>query len=296
MEHLSRERLLAGLGQIRDSPQDSGRLVLIVRRPAVGERALPAEAVLDQVAGLDGDSWLTRGSTSTPDGSADPQRQVTVMNARVAELVAGGTGRMPLAGDQLYLDLDLSPGNLPAGSLLAVGQAVLQVSEAPHLGCAKFVERFGVEAMRFVNSRVGRQLRLRGMNARVLVSGTVRLGDLAVKAPIRLAPSPRRLTCVLPGLSVAQGDLVGLGDVVGLDGSESHAQALASLSQQLEGVGGGALRGGALRISPVFLDQMGLQRCSDFVGRLQRVVDGPVPCSVVNHGASIVPLQLRRCR
>ena len=105
------------------------------------------------------------------------------MNSRAAELVADGTGRMPLAGDQLYLDLDLSLDNLPAGSLLAVGQAVLQVSEAPHLGCAKFVERFGAEAMRFVNSRAGRQLRLRGMNARVVVSGTVRLGDLAAKLP-----------------------------------------------------------------------------------------------------------------
>ena len=93
---------------------------------------------------------------------------------------------------------------------------------------------------------------------------------------------------------VAQGDLVGLGDVVGLDGSESHAQALASLPQQLEGVGGGALRGGALRISPVFLDEVGLQGCGDFVGRLQRVVDGPVPCSVVNHGASIAPLRAFR--
>ena len=90
---------------------------------------------------------------------------------------------MPLAGDQLYLDLDLSLDNLPAGSLLAVGQAVLQVSEAPHLGCAKFVERFGAEAMRFVNSRAGRQLRLRGMNARVVVPGTVRLGDLVAKLP-----------------------------------------------------------------------------------------------------------------
>src|ERR1039457_1920821 len=89
VEHLSRERLMAGLGQIRDSPQDGGRLVLVVRRPASGERARPAEAVLDQVAGLDGDNWLTRGSTSTPDGSADPQRQVTVMNSRAAELVAG---------------------------------------------------------------------------------------------------------------------------------------------------------------------------------------------------------------
>jgi hypothetical protein len=183
VEYLSRERLVAGLDRIRDSPRDGGRVVLIVRRPSVGVRDLPTEAVLDQVAGLDGDNWLARGSTRTPDGSADPQRQVTVMNARAAELVAGGTDRMPLAGDQLYLDLDLSLDNLPAGSLLAVGQAVLQVSEVPHLGCAKFVERFGAEAMRFVNSRVGRQLRLRGMNARVVVPGTVRRGDLAVKAP-----------------------------------------------------------------------------------------------------------------
>jgi hypothetical protein len=190
VEHLSRERLVAALGRVRDSPRDNGRLVLVVRLPAVGGRDLPGEALLDQVAGLAGDNWLARGSSSTPDGSADPQRQVTVMNARVAELVAGGTDRMPLAGDQLYLDLDLSVGNLPAGSLLVVGQAVLQVSGVPHLGCAKFVERFGTEAMRFVNSRVGRELRLRGMNTRVVVPGTVRVGDLAAKTPARLAASP----------------------------------------------------------------------------------------------------------
>ncbi len=183
MEHLSRERLAAGLDHIRDSPRDCGRLLLVVRRPATGERVLPSEAMLDQVAGLVGDNWLTRGSSRTPDGSAMPQMQVTVMNARAAELVAGGTDRMPLAGDQLYLDLDLSVENLPAGSLLAVGQAVLQVSSAPHLGCAKFVERFGADAMRFVNSGLGRQLRLRGMNTRVVVPGAVRLGDLAAKAP-----------------------------------------------------------------------------------------------------------------
>jgi hypothetical protein len=186
MEHLSRERLMAGLGQIRDSPKDDGRLLLIVRRPGVGDRELPAEAVLDQAAGLAGDNWLARGSKSTADGSADPDRQVTVMNARVAELVADGTDHMALAGDQLYLDLDISQDNLPAGSLLAVGQAVLRVSEAPHLGCAKFVERFGAEAMRFVNSRVGRQLRLRGMNARIVVPGIVRLGDPAAKASMLL--------------------------------------------------------------------------------------------------------------
>ena len=190
MQHLSRESLAAGLGYVRHSPQDSGRLVLIVCRPAVGERELPAGAMLDQVTGLAGDNWLARGSASTPDGSADRQRQVTVMNARAAELVAGGTDRMPLAGDQLYLDLDLSIENLPPGSLLAVGQAVLQVSEAPHLGCAKFVGRFGAEAMRFVNSRTGRRLRLRGMNALVVRPGTVRLGDLAAKAPSGLSGHP----------------------------------------------------------------------------------------------------------
>jgi len=181
MEHLSRQELEAGLGQIRDSPRDGGRVVLVVRRPAVGVREVAAEAVLDLVAGLAGDNWLGRGSTGTPNGSADPQRQVTVMNARVAALVAGGMDRVPLAGDQLYVDLDLSVGNLPPGSLLAVGQAVLQVSEAPHLGCAKFVERFGAEAMRFVNSRTGRQLRLRGMNTQVVEPGIVRHGGIAAK-------------------------------------------------------------------------------------------------------------------
>ncbi|HEY7325571.1 MAG TPA: hypothetical protein VH520_12165 [Streptosporangiaceae bacterium] len=179
MQQLSYADLEARLGHIRDSPPDRGVVVLVVRRPSVGVRELPAEAMLDRAAGLVGDNWLARGSRSTPDGSADPQRQVTVMNARLAELVAGGADRMPLAGDQLYVDVDISVHNLPAGSLLAVGEAVLEVSDAPHLGCAKFVERFGADAMRFVNSRVGRQLRLRGMNTRVLGPGIVRPGDVA---------------------------------------------------------------------------------------------------------------------
>lgn len=184
MEHLSRERLFAGLDRIRAAPPDGGRLVLIVRRPTAGEREVLADAVLTRETGLAGDNWLARGSSRTPDGAADPHKQITVMNARVAELVAGGTNRMALCGDQLYLDLDLSVDNLPAGSLLAVGQALLRVSEAPHTGCAKFVERFGGEAMRFVNGRTGRHLRMRGMNARVVVPGPVRLGDLAVKVPL----------------------------------------------------------------------------------------------------------------
>ena len=184
MEHLSRQRLESGLGKIRESPADRGRVILVVRRPAVGVRELADEAMLDVVTGLAGDNWLTRGSSSRTGGSADPERQVTVMNARAAELVAGGTDRMPLAGDQIYVDLDLSVGNLPAGSLLAVGQAVLQVSDAPHLGCAKFAGRFGAEAMRFVNSRPGRQLRLRGMNAQVVQPGLVRPGDVVTRRQI----------------------------------------------------------------------------------------------------------------
>ena len=200
VQYLPRERLEAGLGLICDAPKGGGRLVLVVRRPSVGERDLPAEAVIGQVAGLNGDNWLARGSKLTPDGLADPQRQITVMNARVAELVAGGTARMPLAGDQLFVDFDIGVDNLPAGTLLAVGQVVLRVSEEPHLGCAKFVERFGREAMRFVNSRTGRKLRLRGMNTRVVVPGTVRVGDRVTKSAAGLATS-------LPGS--AAGDLPG---------------------------------------------------------------------------------------
>ena len=179
VQHLSRVQLEAGLGHVLDSPAADGTLVLLVRRPADGIRELAAEARLDPAAGVVGDNWLDRGSSSTPDGSADPQRQVTVMNARLAELVAGSPDRIPLAGDQLYIDLDISVRNLPAGSLLTLGDAVLEVSAVPHLGCAKFVARFGTDAMRFVNSRVGRQLRLRGMNTRVVRAGTVHLGDRA---------------------------------------------------------------------------------------------------------------------
>jgi hypothetical protein len=175
--YIAPAELEAGLDYVRRSPRDGGQLRLIISRPGLLQRAVLTEAVLDPVAGLVGDNWLARGSRHTADGAADPDRQITVMNVRVAELVAGGSERVPLAGDQLYVDLDLSIDNLPAGSLLAVGDAVLEVSAAPHLGCAKFIDRFGPEAMKFVNSGPGRSLRLRGMNAKVVVGGTVRLGD-----------------------------------------------------------------------------------------------------------------------
>ncbi len=154
-----------------------------MRRPAVDEREALLAAELDMATGLVGDTWPVRGSTSTPDGSPQPDAQLTVMNSRAALLVARIPDRRMLAGDQLYVDLDLSPANLPPGSRLAVGSAVIEVSARPHLGCAKFAARFGQDAWRFVNSRAGRELRLRGLNARIISSGTVRLGDSVRKLP-----------------------------------------------------------------------------------------------------------------
>jgi MOSC domain-containing protein YiiM len=177
VSHLTAEELQAGLDHLRAAPSDAGELALIVARPAIMQRRLLDEAELDTKQGLVGDNWLARGSSSTPDGLAAPDKQITVMNVRVADLVAHGRDRAPLAGDQLYVDFDIGIDNLPPGSLLTIGNAVLEVSESPHLGCAKFVHRFGEEAMRFVNGRVGRALRLRGVNTRVVVPGTVRVGD-----------------------------------------------------------------------------------------------------------------------
>lgn len=186
MEHLSTAALEAGLGHVRDSPSDGGTVELIVRRPAVGEREVLATGMVDVEAGLVGDTWPERWSKRTADGSPHPDMQLTVMNSRAALLVARDPDRRMLAGDQFYVDLDLSPANLPSGTLLALGSAVIEVTDQPHLGCAKFAARFGADAWRFVNSRVGRQLRLRGLNARVVAAGMVRLGDAIRKLPADL--------------------------------------------------------------------------------------------------------------
>jgi hypothetical protein len=181
LTHLKTEDLLAGLDRIRSSPKDEGVLELIVRRQSVDEREVLEQAELDLVQGLVGDSWNRRWSKSTPDGSPNVEMQITVMNARVAALVAREKDRWQLAGDQLYVDMDLSAENLPAGARLAVGSSVIEVTAPPHLGCQKFVSRFGLEAMKFVNSPVGKELRLRGIHARVIQAGVVRTGDLARK-------------------------------------------------------------------------------------------------------------------
>lgn len=156
-------------------------LKAIVRRPRVGEREEMTEGRLDLAEGLAGDNWLARGSRKTEDGAAHPEMQINVMNARVAALVAQGRERWKLAGDQLYVDLDLGVDNLPPGTRLQVGAAVIEITAVPHLGCKKFSSRFGVAATKFVNSEEGKMLRMRGVNARVVQAGDVRVGDVVRK-------------------------------------------------------------------------------------------------------------------
>ena len=177
------EEFEAMLDGIRDAPSEVGVVELIVRRPAVDEREVVNETRLDVDEGLVGDTWRARGNRHTPDGSADPQAQLTVMNARAADAVAGDVSRWPLAGDQIYADFDIGVEHLPPGTWLAIGDAEIEVSEKPHTGCAKFSGRFGKDALRFVNTPEGRRLRLRGMNTRITKSGTVRVGD-----PISVRP------------------------------------------------------------------------------------------------------------
>ena len=180
-EHRTMAQLEAGLDDVRGAPKDEGVLQLIVQRPERGERKLVDEGTLDVAVGLVGDNWSTRGSTVTPDGLADPEMQVTLMSSRAADLVAGGRERWHIAGDQLFVDMDISTANLPPGARLAIGTAVLEVSVKPHTGCAKFSARFGTDALRLVSSEVGRGLCLRGINAKVVRSGGVRVGDTVRK-------------------------------------------------------------------------------------------------------------------
>jgi len=181
-KHLTTSELEAGLDDIRRAPKDEGVLELIVRRPAVNDREILEEAELHLEEGLVGDSWKRRRSKTTPDGSPNPLMQLNVMNSRVTALVAQDKDRWQLAGDQLYIDMDFSEENMPAGTRLSLGSAVIEVTPAPHLGCQKFVARFGIDAMKFVNSPLGRQLHLRGLNAKVIQGGIIRVGDVGRKS------------------------------------------------------------------------------------------------------------------
>ncbi len=177
----STSELQAAIADIKSSPKDNGVVCKIVCRPATGERLELMEAKLDAVEGLAGDNWRSRGYRKTPDGSAHPDMQLNIMNARVISIIAKNESRWQLAGDQFFIDLDLSHENLPPGIQLQLGDAVIEITAEPHLGCGKFTERFGLDAGRFVNSTTGKSLNLRGVNARVIQSGSVLRGAIARK-------------------------------------------------------------------------------------------------------------------
>lgn len=175
------EQLQAEYDAMEKSPADNGRVEMIVCRPDNGERTVLQEATFNTEVGLVGDNWLARGSRHTEDGTAHPGMQVAIMNSRVIDLIAEDESRWQLAGDQLYLDLDLSAENLPVGQRIALGSVILEVTDVPHNGCGKFTARFGRGATRFVNSTAGRAMRMRGVNTRVVQGGGVRAGDLVQK-------------------------------------------------------------------------------------------------------------------
>ena len=181
VKHLAMETLTARLDDIHQSPKATGVLELIVRRPQTETREVLDVGELDLIEGLVGDNWQQRGSSQTADGSAHPDMQLTVTNARLMALVAQEKQHWPIAGDQLYIDFDLSVDNVPPGTRLSLGAAVIQITEPPHTGCKKFAARFGLDALKFISSPVGKQLQLRGVNAKVIRPGAIRVGDAVKK-------------------------------------------------------------------------------------------------------------------
>ena len=179
--HLSMTELNDGLAEILRSPKDRGVLRAIVIRPEIDARVSMPHCELSPDGGVHGDRWAKGCWMSLPDGRPHPDVQVTIMNARTVALIAQDETRWPLTGDNLFVDLDLSADNLPPGTRLSAGSALLEITAVPYKGCRKFVERFGVDATRFVNSREGLRLHLRGIYARIVEPGTVTLGDTVEK-------------------------------------------------------------------------------------------------------------------
>ena len=171
------DELNEGLPEIRQSPKENGILKAIVIRTEENQRISPTQCHLSPELGLENDHWAKSSWLSLPDGSPHPEVQVTIVNARAIALIAQQESRWSLAGDNLYVDLDLSRENLPCGQRLSIGSVVLEVTDRTHSGCNKFAKRFGKDAMKFVNSPEGRRLNLRGIYAKIVQAGNVKVGD-----------------------------------------------------------------------------------------------------------------------
>lgn len=176
VQYLSMTELEEGLEYIRQSPTN-GLLKMIVRRPNIDEREVLQEAELNPTEGLAGDTWNVRVNKHAADGRPSINKQITIMNARTIALLAQNGEHWPLAGDQLYVDMDLSDDNIPPGTQLGIGSAIVEVSPDPHTGCNKFSSRFGLEALKFVNSPEGKRLHLRGINTKIIQAGSIQVGD-----------------------------------------------------------------------------------------------------------------------
>ena len=181
MDQPATSELQAGLDELRSSPADNGTLELIVRRPDVDEREVLEVGELSVEEGLIGDNWVKKPCNRTDDGGPHPGMQLTIISSRLLALVCPDPDRWALAGDQLVVDMDLTDANLPAWTRLAIGSTVIEVTDQPHTGCRKFSQRFGGAALHFVNSEVGGELNLRGINARVVQPGTITTGDTVRK-------------------------------------------------------------------------------------------------------------------
>ncbi len=179
--HRTIKQLQDAMPDISVSPATGGTVEMISRRPKIGERELLDTCELDQDQGLIGDNWIERGSSTTPDGSSNPDAQITIINSRIIDAIAGSKSRWQLAGDQLVIDIDLSHDNLPPGTRLSIGSAVVELTAEPHTGCAKFMSRFGNDALRFVSGKEAMRQRRRGANAKIIKPGTISVGDVATK-------------------------------------------------------------------------------------------------------------------
>ena len=175
--HLAHARLEAGLPHILGAPKDQGLLRGIVVRPAKGERREPETCLLSLAGGAEGDHWAKGCWKTTPEGKPDPDVQICIMPARAIELIAGERANWAPAGDNLFIDMDLTPDNLPPGSRIGLGAAELEITAVPHNGCDSFIARYGRDACVFVNTGEGKRNRLRGIYARVVRDGVVSAGD-----------------------------------------------------------------------------------------------------------------------